>query len=174
MTAAASSSSAVTRHVRSRLLRGTLFSRPGPAGQPAGSYVLPCRKIVLEYCPRGASSVGTRDFLTTPTHKAPRVAAAAIAAQSRIVQLAQEFPSVEVVIKEAPHKHPLARGFYMNGRTKEISLRNLPRNSVSKTLELLLNSSGKKIVSLKRKPVESITESARGIWSALHAPPKQL
>ena len=53
-------------------------------------------------------------------------------------------------------------------------MQNLPANSVAKVLELLLNSSGRKIVSLKRRPVESIAESARGIWSALHAPRKQL
>lgn len=133
LAASAMSSSSVQG---ARLLRGSLSSRPGPGG-PTGSYVLPCRKLVVEYCPHGESSRGTRNYLLKATALArSRLAAGANAGatsrssapsgkgkerqldpslgleESRIVQLAREFPSCEVVVKEAPHKHPLARGFY--------------------------------------------------------------
>lgn len=77
-----------------RLLRGTLTSRPVPGG-PTGTFVLPCRKLVFEYCERWQSSKGTRDFLT-----------------SEVVSLAQSNPSVEIVVRQRPGKHPVVRGFY--------------------------------------------------------------
>lgn len=56
----------------------------------------------------------------------------------------------------------------MNGRDKVICLRNLPPPSILSKVQLLLDSSGSKIVTLKRPKVESTTESVRGIWSAFH------
>jgi large subunit ribosomal protein L43 len=42
-------------------------------------------------------------------------------------------------------------------------------NEVANKILLLLESSGKKITSLKRKPVVAGSpESARGMWSAMH------
>ena len=56
----------------------------------------------------------------------------------------------------------------VNGRDKVICVRNLPSQSISAKVQLLLDSSGNKIMSLKRPKVESTTESVRGIWSAFH------
>ena len=39
---------------------------------------------------------------------------------------------------------------------------------IQKKVQLLLDSSGDKIKPLKRRAVESSTESARGIWSGMH------
>jgi len=56
-----------------------------------------------------------------------------------------------------------------NERQKNISLRNLQSNDVANKVMLLLESSGKKITSLKRKPiVAGSPESARGMWSGMH------
>lgn len=41
-------------------------------------------------------------------------------------------------------------------------------NGIQKKVQLLLDSSGAKIKPLKRRTVESTTESPRGIWSGLH------
>lgn len=56
----------------------------------------------------------------------------------------------------------------MNGRDKVICVRSLAPPAILKKVQLLLDSSGHKIVSLKRPKVESTTESVRGIWSAFH------
>jgi large subunit ribosomal protein L43 len=58
--------------------------------------------------------------------------------------------------------------FTVNGRDKVICLRSLPPPSISTKVQLLLDSSGSKIVELKRPRVDSTTQSVRGIWSAFH------
>ncbi|UZJ51303.1 hypothetical protein CBS101457_000623 [Exobasidium rhododendri] len=133
------------------ILRGSLHSTPGPSGA-IGSYALPCRKLVLEYNEMWPSSRGTKIFV-----------------EKHAYQLAQRWPSVEVVTVEKPNQHPIARGFYPDHRQKAISLRNLQSNDVANKVMLLLETSGKKITSLKRKPVVAgAPESARGMWSAMH------
>lgn len=56
----------------------------------------------------------------------------------------------------------------VNGRDKVICVRNLPPPSILAKAELLLDSSGSKITTLKRPKVGSTNESVRGIWSAFH------
>jgi large subunit ribosomal protein L43 len=56
-----------------------------------------------------------------------------------------------------------------NGRDKVIPLNGLEVTGIQQKVQLLLDSSGAKIKPLKRNPVESTTEAARGIWSGLHA-----
>lgn len=56
----------------------------------------------------------------------------------------------------------------MNNREKVIPLDELEVNQIQQKVQLLLDSSGAQIKSLKRKPVESVTEAVRGIWSGLH------
>ena len=61
-----------------------------------------------------------------------------------------------------------------NDREKVISLRNLSSLGVAEKVMLLLESSGRKVVNLKRKPVVAgAPESARGMWSALHGARKE-
>lgn len=56
----------------------------------------------------------------------------------------------------------------MNNRDKVIALNGHEMNVVEQKVQLLLDASGNKIKSLKRRTVESTTESSRGIWSGLH------
>ncbi|KAL8281356.1 hypothetical protein RQP46_006390 [Phenoliferia psychrophenolica] len=85
-----------------------------------------------------------------------------------LVSLAEQNPSVEVVLRRVENKHPHLRAVYVNGRDKVICVRNLAPPSIAAKAQLLLDSSGAKITSLKRPTVESTTESVRGIWSAFH------
>lgn len=57
----------------------------------------------------------------------------------------------------------------MGGRRKDINLANLDANQVEAKLKQVVEASGAKTKSLKRRPVESRTEGARGMWSQLHA-----
>jgi hypothetical protein len=59
--------------------------------------------------------------------------------------------------------------FPVNDRDKVIPLKHLQVTAIQKKVQLLLDSSGAKILPLKRRSVESTTESPRGIWSGLHA-----
>lgn len=56
----------------------------------------------------------------------------------------------------------------VNDRTKDIGLKGLDRREVLDRIQLLLDSSGEKIRSLRGKPVQSISESTRGVWSGMH------
>jgi large subunit ribosomal protein L43 len=59
----------------------------------------------------------------------------------------------------------------VNNNEKVICLKGFEMPGVHEKVQLLLDSSGAKIQSLKRKTVVSTTESARGIWSGLHSTP---
>lgn len=109
------------------------------------------RKLVFEYCDKWASSANTRTYL----HK-------------YLEELASSNPHVEVVVRQRNQKQPIVRGFYVNNKDKVIPLNGLEVTGVQNKVKLLLDSSGAKIMPLKRRTVESTTESARGIWSGLH------
>lgn len=74
--------------------RNALSTRPNPGG-PRGSFALPCRKLVIEYCEKSAASKGTRDYIL-----------------QQAVALARSHPSLELVVLPRPQKAPLLRGFY--------------------------------------------------------------
>lgn len=129
------------------------------------------RKLVFEFCNKWPSSENTRTFLLND-----------------LQSLARQNPHVEIVVRQRSHKEPIVRGFYgpfhffsfsfctslsrrhiVNNRDKVIPLNSLEVTAIHKKVRLLLDSSGAKIKPLKRRPVESTTQAARGIWSGLHA-----
>ncbi|KAF9786067.1 thioredoxin-like protein [Thelephora terrestris] len=114
-------------------------------------FIPQCRKIVFEYCDKWPSSANTRTFLL-----------------KHLRSVAEENPHVELVVRQRNHKEPIARGFYINDRDKVVPLNGFEVNGIQKKVQLLLDSSGAKIKPLKRRTIESTTESARGIWSGLH------
>lgn len=132
-----------------RLLRGSLRSLPANGH----TYFIPhIRKLVFEYCNKWPSSASTRTYIL-----------------NHIESLARQNPHVEVVVKQRNHREPIVRGFYVNNRDKVIPLIGLEVTGIETKVRLLLDSSGAKIKPLKRRTVESTTESIRGIWSGLHA-----
>ncbi|SPC64381.1 related to MRPL51 - mitochondrial ribosomal protein, large subunit [Ustilago sp. UG-2017b] len=150
-----------------QLLRGSLSTAPSsPAAGAPGSFHLPVRKLVLRYSQYNPSSSGLRAFLLSP----------------RFSALSSRYPSIEFVVSEAgSEKHPLVTGFYRSTlkdaskaggeRRKDINLANLDANQVEQKLRHVVESSGAKTKALKRRPVESKSEGARGIWSQLHSKP---
>ncbi|RDB28933.1 54S ribosomal protein L51, mitochondrial [Hypsizygus marmoreus] len=133
----------------SAILRGSLRSVPANGH---AAFIPHIRKLVFEYCDRWPSSTNTRTFLLT-----------------QLQPLARQNPHVEIVVRQRNHKEPIVRGFYVNNRDKVIPLNGLEVTGIQKKVTLLLDSSGAKIKSLKRRNVESTTEATRGIWSGLHA-----
>lgn len=153
-------------------------SLSAPLSNGHTSFILPCKKLIFEYCEVWGSNRGMKDFLA-----------------QQVTRVAAANPGVECVVRRRPNKHPVLRAVYgkfslispppplrfvrviaevyvagstVNGRDKVICVRNLPSQSISAKVQLLLDSSGNKILSLKRPKVESTTESVRGIWSAFH------
>ena len=61
------------------------------------SFRRPCKKVVLEYCEQWASNDGMRRF---------------IGSRIGVERIANDNPSVEVVVKKRPYKHPIVRGLY--------------------------------------------------------------
>jgi large subunit ribosomal protein L43 len=86
----------------------------------------------------------------------------------KLSRFAAANPQIEISISPRPNKHPVIAGHYINGRHKAICVRNLDPGQILKKTELLRDASGEK---LKRvtKPVKSINESVRGIWSPYHS-----
>ncbi|GAC75244.1 hypothetical protein PANT_14c00113 [Moesziomyces antarcticus T-34] len=139
----------------SRILRGSLSTTPGGVSGTPGSFHLPLRKLVLRYSQHNPSSAGTRAFLLSST----------------FLQLSKKYPSVEFVVTEAGNaKHPLVTGFYADNsaaafrsdKRKDISLANLDAGQVGAKVQRVVEASGDKTKSLKRRTTLSRNESARG------------
>lgn len=77
-------------------------------------------------------------------------------------------PQIEIRVSPRPHKHPVIRGHYINGREKAICVRNLEKEQVLQKVELLMQASGEKNKKIRGKNVLSSNESVRGIWSPYH------
>lgn len=80
---------------------------------------------------------------------------------------ARENPQIELRVAPRPGKHPVIKGQYVNGREKAICVRNLEPIDILKKAMILKDASGDKLKRTK-KPVTSINESVRGIWSPYH------
>ncbi|RKP22737.1 thioredoxin-like protein [Syncephalis pseudoplumigaleata] len=121
-----------------------------------GTFVLQCRKLVFHYCERSGSSRGMNEYL-----------------RSHLVSFAKENPQIEILVTPRPSKHPVIRGFYLNGREKVVCVRNTEPHRIAETVQLLRDTSGMKVKVLK-KPVISDTPSVRGIWSPFNAKPHKI
>lgn len=76
-------------------------------------------------------------------------------------------PQIEIRIFPRPAKHPLVRGHFINGNEKAISVRNFKPDEIMEKVNLLKQASGEKL-KRQKKPVTSLNESVRGIWSPYH------
>ncbi|KAF8425159.1 mitochondrial ribosomal protein L43, partial [Tirmania nivea] len=113
-------------------------------------FILQCKRLEFNYCDWAGSSRGMKAFLT---HNLP--------------SFAKANPQIEMVVSPRPHKHPIIRGVYINGREKVICVRNLQHQQILEKANLLKNSSGLKLKKIN-KPVASVNESVRGIFSPFH------
>lgn len=76
-------------------------------------------------------------------------------------------PQIEIRVSPRPNKHPVVKGHYINGRLKAVCVRNMEKAQILKKANLLKEASGEKLKRTK-KPVTSLNESVRGIWSPYH------
>jgi len=87
--------------------------------------------------------------------------------RSALPQFARQNPQVEISVSPRPRKHPVIRGQYINGREKAICVRNMEPTQILQKAMLLRDASGEKLKKMN-KPVRSLNESVRGIWSPFH------
>lgn len=87
--------------------------------------------------------------------------------QRGLPKFARENPQIEITVSPRPHKHPLIKGHYINGREKAVCVRNLNPDNIMSKATLLRDASGEKLKRVN-KPVTSVNESVRGIWSPYH------
>jgi len=87
--------------------------------------------------------------------------------RNSLAKFAAANPQVEIAVSPRPRKHPVIIGHYINGREKAICVRNLDKEQVLRKAELLRDASGEKNKRVL-KPVMSINQSVRGVWSPYH------
>ncbi|KAH8425218.1 39S ribosomal protein L51, mitochondrial [Aspergillus melleus] len=115
-----------------------------------GAFILQCKRLDFHYCDWAGSSRGMVSFL-----------------KNKLPAFAKKNPQIEIRVSPRPHKHPMVKGHYINGREKVVCVRNLEPEQIFNKAVMMKEASGEK---LKRtnKPVTSINESVRGIWSPYH------
>ncbi|OLY82974.1 54S ribosomal protein L51, mitochondrial [Smittium mucronatum] len=117
----------------------------------SGSFVFPCRKLVLNYCETSGSSAGFKDFLIARSQK-----------------LAHANPAIELIVQPRPSRHPIVRAFYANGRQRVYCVKNKTPDEINTVIERLLGFAGN-YNQLWKKPVISNNPSVRGIWSPFNS-----
>ncbi|KAI1828398.1 thioredoxin-like protein [Xylaria intraflava] len=115
-----------------------------------GAFIMQCKKIDIHYCNQSGSSRGMNAFI-----------------KSQLAKFAASTPQIEFTVSPRPRKHPVMIGHYINGRHKSICVRNLDSLQILKKAELLRDANGEKVKRVN-KPVSSINESVRGVWSPYH------
>ncbi|EGD92278.1 hypothetical protein H112_00176 [Trichophyton rubrum D6] len=121
-----------------------------------GAFILQCKRLDFHYCDWAGSSKGMNSFI-----------------KEMLPDFAKRNPQIEIRISPRPHKHPIIKGHYINGREKAICVRNLEVYEVLQKANLLKEASGEKL-RRTNKPVLSTNESVRGIWSPYHGDMKQI
>ena len=90
--------------------------------------------------------------------------------RNSLAKFAAANPSIEICVSPRPSKHPVIIAHYLGSgfnREKAICVRNLEKEQILKKAELLRDANGEKLKKVK-KPVTSIKDSVRGVWSPYH------
>ena len=72
--------------------------------------------------------------------------------------------SVKINVKPRNGHHPYIQGQYLTGYDKQICVKNETIKRVNNVLEMLNNSSGRKIKKVGA-PVKTLTPSIQGVWT---------
>ncbi|OKL57861.1 hypothetical protein UA08_06587 [Talaromyces atroroseus] len=115
-----------------------------------GAFILQCKRLDFTYCDWAGSSKGMLTFL-----------------KEELPAFAKANPQIEIRVSPRPQKHPVIKGHYINGRIKAVCVRNFKSEDILQKVKYLREASGEK-VKRQMKPVTSLNESVRGIWSPYH------
>ena len=112
--------------------------------------VMQLTKLQLVYCEYGGSSAAVRDYISS----------------GKIIDWARQSFACARFVQVQNGKHPLIRGEYKTGFPKQISVRNESIHRIETVMDMLHNSSGRKMTQLK-KPVITATPSVQGVWTPM-------
>ncbi|KAK7519367.1 thioredoxin-like protein [Phyllosticta citricarpa] len=116
-----------------------------------GAFIKQCKRLDFHYCDWAGSSKGMITFL-----------------QQKLPAFAKANPEIEITVSPRPNKHPVIKGHYVNNQKRAICVKKLDPNQILMKAELLRDSSGTINKRQTNKPVKSMNESVRGIWSPFH------
>ena len=108
------------------------------------------KTLKIFYCEHGGSSRVVRDFLSS----------------GRIINWALDNPQIQVEVKIRNGKHPFVEGEYVSGKPKQIGVKNEDMKRIYQVMDMLKNSSGRKMTRLNR-PVITQTPSVQGVWTPM-------
>ena len=106
------------------------------------------KSLTFLYCEYGGSSSTIRQYLNS----------------QKIIKLAESNPNVEINVRPRGNRHPNIRAEYINGKFKQIGIKNEDMKFVEKSIEKLLNSSGRKITKIT-KDIKTFRPSVQGVWT---------
>ncbi|KAK5652494.1 hypothetical protein OQA88_10396 [Cercophora sp. LCS_1] len=115
-----------------------------------GAFILQCKRLDFHYCDWAGSSKGMNGFI-----------------KSLLPKFAAAHPQIEITVSPRPRKHPEIVGHYINGLKKHVEVKNMEPLKILQQVKLLRDASGEKDKRVT-KPVQSINESVRGVWSPYH------
>ena len=105
-------------------------------------------RLTLSYCNNGGSSRFVRELLAT----------------NQLVSFANANPELEIKTEIKKNAHPFIRGEYKTGWDKTIGCKNLDNATLLKNMNMLNDSSGRKITKIT-KNVFSDKPSVQGAWT---------
>ena len=112
--------------------------------------IVQLKTLKLFYCEHGGSSRAVRDFISS----------------GRIVTWATQNPKIQVEVKVRNGEHPFVEGEYISGKPKQIGVKNENTKRIYEVMDMLKNSSGRKMKRLNR-PVLTQTPSIQGVWTPM-------
>ncbi|XP_003389470.2 PREDICTED: 39S ribosomal protein L43, mitochondrial-like [Amphimedon queenslandica] len=131
-------------HVTKRV---KMASSIAPMCNGISRYIRPLKRLTFNYCGKGGSSKGTRDYLN-----------------SHVIQLAKNHPEVAFYVRPRKYRHPRLVAEYLNGNSQIVSLKNMDPSEIQWHVHLVCSSSGIKTQKLK-KPWHTDNPSIQGTWS---------
>src|SRR2546421_2907766 len=70
--------------------------------------------------------------------------------QHTLPTFATENPQIEIRVSPRPHRHPVIKGHYINGREKVICVRNMEKEQILRKVTLLKEANGEKLKRVKK------------------------
>lgn len=110
------------------------------------------RKLRIRYCEVGGSSATVRTYLRDSPH---------------LLQFATDHPHVDIVVKPRNGHHPYIQGEYITGQSKQICVKNTTERRILEVLDVLRNTSGRKIQRLGGLAVRGDCASVQGVWTPM-------
>ena len=110
------------------------------------------RKLRIRYCEVGGSSATVRTYLRDSPH---------------LLQFATDHPHVDIVVKPRNGHHPYIQGEYITGQSKQICVKNTTERRIVEVLDVLRNTSGRKIQRLGGLAVRGDCASVQGVWTPM-------